>query len=591
MIKTSAAIVDKRWAEYPAEEWSDALVTSMKLGGIDNLFFVSGTELGFYQEAIAKANDLGRPAPRLVTMVHEGVALNAALGSIMVTGKPAATAAHVDLGLQNYGAAIHTAWRGNYPVLITSGAGPRAYPGSMRGARDNFIQWVQETRDQGEIVRQYTKMDHRLEHEDNPGLIVSRMLQVSMSEPAGPVYLAVPRESAMLELQGSISFPTRDQLGVARPAAPTVEDAKTIARWLIEADNPCIYVARSGRNPQSVEALVRLSELLGVPVNDHRLSQSMNFPTTHPHHNTGPEAQDADAIVVIESPMPWYPHQGPKPEVPIAWIDPDPVQSRYKTMEFMADLWLSVDPTEAANAIYEAATGMLSASDMSRIEDRKARLARRKQEQWAAAEEAAQSAGRRSELHPRWVSYQIQQLLEPEALLLDEALSNSDTLRQYSRRSLPGTFFKRQNSTGGWGSGAAFGAKLVSPDRDVVLASGDGFFMFGSPLEALWAGAYHKAPYLSVIYVNRSYSTGVGGLDRLYPEGAAARNAYPGGTFDPPPDFAKLAETVGGYGETVSEPEQVGPALRRGLEQTRKGVPAIIACWLPTLVEEMRLPQ
>src|SRR5215211_1714012 len=108
MIKTSAAIVDKRWAEYPAEEWSDALVTSMKLGGIDHLFFVSGTELGFYQEACAKAYDLGRPAPRLVTMVHEGVALNAALGTIMVTGQPAATAAHVDLGLQNYGAAIHT---------------------------------------------------------------------------------------------------------------------------------------------------------------------------------------------------------------------------------------------------------------------------------------------------------------------------------------------------------------------------------------------------------------------------------------------------------------------------------------------------
>jgi thiamine pyrophosphate-dependent acetolactate synthase large subunit-like protein len=94
-----------------------------------------------------------------------------------------------------------------------------------------------------------------------------------------------------------------------------------------------------------------------------------------------------------------------------------------------------------------------------------------------------------------------------------------------------------------------------------------------------------------VVYVNRSYSTGVGAVDRLYPEGAIGRNNFIGGTFDPPPDFAKLAETVGGYGETVSAPDQVGPALRRGLEQTRKGVPAVIACWLPTLVEEMQLPQ
>ncbi len=44
-----------RWSEHPADEWSDAIVASMKLGGIDHLFFVSGTEIIFYQEAIAKA--------------------------------------------------------------------------------------------------------------------------------------------------------------------------------------------------------------------------------------------------------------------------------------------------------------------------------------------------------------------------------------------------------------------------------------------------------------------------------------------------------------------------------------------------------
>jgi len=41
---------DARWSEYPAEEWSDALVQSMKLGGIDHLFFVSGSEIAFWQE-------------------------------------------------------------------------------------------------------------------------------------------------------------------------------------------------------------------------------------------------------------------------------------------------------------------------------------------------------------------------------------------------------------------------------------------------------------------------------------------------------------------------------------------------------------
>jgi acetolactate synthase-1/2/3 large subunit len=173
------------WTETGAEEWADANVAAMKLGGVDHLFFVSGSELNFYQEAIAKAHATGRPAPRLVTMTHEHVALNAALGSAMVRNQPAATAVHVDVGTLHYGAAIHTAWRGGYPVLMTAGTGPRAFPGSMRGARGHIVQWVQEPRDQGEIVRQYTKLDHRLEHQDNPGLLISRPLQVAMSEPRG----------------------------------------------------------------------------------------------------------------------------------------------------------------------------------------------------------------------------------------------------------------------------------------------------------------------------------------------------------------------------------------------------------------------
>ena len=165
MIQTQEHGTEAWWTETGAEEWADAIVAAMKLGGVDNLFFVSGSELTFYQEAIAKAHARGRPAPRLVTMTHEHVALNAALGNAMVRNQPAATAVHVDVGTLHYGAAIHTAWRGGYPVLMTAGTGPRAFPGSMRGARGSSVQWVQEPRDQGEIVRQYTKLDHRLEQD------------------------------------------------------------------------------------------------------------------------------------------------------------------------------------------------------------------------------------------------------------------------------------------------------------------------------------------------------------------------------------------------------------------------------------------
>jgi acetolactate synthase-1/2/3 large subunit len=193
-------------------------------------------------------------------------------------------------------------------------------------------------------------------------------------------------------------------------------------------------------------------------------------------------------------------------------------------------------------------------------------------------------------MHPRWVGYQIGRILAPDTILLNDALSNAEHVHTHYRTDRPGTYFRSGGSTGGWGPGAAFGAKLAAPERDVVLASGDGYFMFGTPLAALWAASHHRAGFLSVVFVNRSYSTGTMGLRRAFPEGHAVQAGdYDGGLFDPPPDFAKLAEAANGYGETVADPEALPAALQRGLAESRKGVPALVAVLLPTLVEEMGL--
>ena len=108
--------------------------------------------------------------------------------------------------------------------------------------------------------------------------------------------------------------------------------------------------------------------------------------------------------------------------------------------------------------------------------------------------------------------------------------------------------------------------------------------MFGTPAPALWAAAHHDAPYLMVVYTNRSYTTGTSRIASTYGDGGHAKEAgFPGGYFDPPIDFAKEAEAAGAYGETVVDPAEVGPALRRGLEQTRAGKPAVISVWLKRL--------
>src|ERR1700761_3597089 len=165
---------NRAWIEVPADDNGDAMIAAMAEAGVEYIFFTSGSEIGFYQEAVAKAHAQGRKAPKLITVTHEHASLNAALGYAAVSGKPAVTAAHVDCGTQHYGGAIHTAMHSGLPILITAGIPPVAYPGTMRGARDGGHLWMQQRYDQNGIVREYVKWDHKLEFQDNAGLIVSR---------------------------------------------------------------------------------------------------------------------------------------------------------------------------------------------------------------------------------------------------------------------------------------------------------------------------------------------------------------------------------------------------------------------------------
>src|SRR5207248_6774638 len=109
-------------------------------------------------------------------------------------------------------------------------------------------------------------------------------------------------------------------------------------------------------------------------------------------------------------------------------------------------------------------------------------------------------------------------------------------------------------------------------------ATGDGFFLYGVPYAALWAAAKYKAPYLTVVFQNRAYSTGTIHIGRHYPEGYSFReNDFEGGEIDPPVDLAKLAEASNAYGENVSDPEELLPALTRAYQLVREGTPSLLA--------------
>ena len=121
--------------------------------------------------------------------------------------------------------------------------------------------------------------------------------------------------------------------------------------------------------------------------------------------------------------------------------------------------------------------------------------------------EDAKSRASKSPIDPKWLSYRIAKVLDDNCIVFDETISQNQ-LHDYLNLSQPGAYFHNPASSGGWAPGAAFGAKLAAPDKDVIAVSGDGFYMFGTPIHALWSALHYKAPFMAVVYQNRSYSTG-----------------------------------------------------------------------------------
>ncbi len=197
-----------------------------------------------------------------------------------------------------------------------------------------------------------------------------------------------------------------------------------------------------------------------------------------------------------------------------------------------------------------------------------------------AAVETANADRAKGIISPLWLSYQIGQTLDPEAIIAHELVDSS-----MFNRSRPGTLLGTGGSSIGWAAPAAVGAKVAAGDRPVVACIGDGSWMFGNPQVTAWSSAFHRAPVLFIVWNNRGYRTGTTEVLRTYPEGYAAKQRdFTGGWFDPCPNYSGEAAASGAYGEKVTDPNEVGPAMRRALAaMERDRVPAVLDMWMPKL--------
>jgi acetolactate synthase-1/2/3 large subunit len=394
-----------------AAEAAEAYVRALVAQGVTCLFMNPGTDTIPIQEALSKLEQLGEPVPRTVLCLFELVALAAAHGYYAATGEPQAVLVHVDVGTQNLGGMLHNVQRGRAAVLISAGRTPYTTDATQRGTRDTYIHWLQEQFDQHGVVRNYVKWDYELRRPEQMGEVIARGFQIAASDPPGAAYLTLPREVLMTEV-AHVAMPTRAQTPPARLGAGDPDALKEVAAHLVNSERPVVLPSTTGRTRRGFEALVRLADLLALPVVERR--ERTNFPTSHPLHQgfqPAPFVAQADVVLVLDQDVPYIPTQVMPPAgATVVQIDVDPVKERIPLWSFPVTMPIRAESARALELLATYASELLTDAARVRIEQRRELLASRHRERIDARETAALKARGATPIATEWLGYCIGQL-------------------------------------------------------------------------------------------------------------------------------------------------------------------------------------
>jgi acetolactate synthase I/II/III large subunit len=565
---------------------STALLEAMREAGARFAFANLGSDHTGIMEAYAHAKASGTldSLPELILCPHESVALSAAHGCAQVSGEPQAVLVHTDCGTQNLGGAIHNASRGRVPVLIFAGLSPVTQDGELAGTRSEHIHWLQDTADQRGLLRGYAKYDHEIRTGRNVKQLVHRAMQIARSEPAGPVYLTAARE--VLEEQLPAQPAPGEGWDPVTPAALADEVADEIAAALEDARAPLVVASYLGRDRAAVAELVRLCELASVGVVES-VPAAVNFPDDNPLHlgyqwnrpEQNPVLAEADVILVLGSDVPWIPsHNRPDGSARIYVVDADPLKERMPLWHVPARRYARADLATALRQLGDRLTRR-DRLDRAAVQARAARVRAThdaQRERWAAAERPAPDGA----ITPEYLVACVRDALGPDALVLNEAISNYHVVSEHLRASRPGSLLNSGGGSLGWAGGAAVGAKLAAPDRTVVSLVGDGSYLFGVPSSAQWMARRYQAPSLTVIFDNQGWKTPSLSTMAVHPAGNVAAGGF-SASFQPGADLPGVAAAAGGaYARTVTAADLLPVTLRRALDHVRHGQPAVISARL-----------
>src|SRR5690348_1205255 len=165
------------------ETWgSDVIADALRALDIPYIALTPGASYRGLHDSIV--NYLGNTKPQMLLCLHEEAAVAIAHGYAKVTGKAMVTAVHSNVGLMHASMAMFNAWCDRMPVIVLGATGP-----VDAAKRRPWIDWIHTARDQGALVREYTKWDDQPSSPAAAREAILRATWIANTAPCGPVYI------------------------------------------------------------------------------------------------------------------------------------------------------------------------------------------------------------------------------------------------------------------------------------------------------------------------------------------------------------------------------------------------------------------
>jgi len=568
---------------------SDFMVDVIKSLGFEYVCANPGSSFRSLHESLL--NYGGNKSPEFLTCCHEESSVAMAHGYYKIEGKPLLVLAHGTVGLQHASMAIYNAWCDRVPLFIILGNTLDLT------VRRPGAEWAHTVQDAAAMVRDYVKWD------DSPTSLQAfaesavRAYKTAMTAPREPVVLV-----ADLGLQES-GIKDEKALHIPKTIVPTypLGDPAAVAetaRLLVNAEFPVIIADRAARTPNGINLLLELAETLQAAVIDPGIR--MNFPSRHPLNQTERRRavlSAADVVLGLECDDLWgtvndykdvlvrHSESMTKPGTKMITITSGDlfIHANYQDFQRLpeVDLAIAADAEETLPSLIEACKKLITSNRKAAYEARGKKMGEAQLATLAKARQEATYAWDASPVSTARMAAEIWNVIRNEDWSL---LSDTAHFSRWPQRLWDFTkhhqYIGGQGGAGiGYGAPAAAGAALANRKygRLSVTVQDDGDLMYAPGI--LWTTAHHKIPLLSVMHNNRAYHQELMHVQRVANQHQRGiDNLSVGLTIDDPPiDYATVAKGMGVFSKgPISNPNDLGPALRAAIDVVKRGEPALI---------------